>query len=125
MLKVGAYAATAMVTLAACAAPMQQPSATARHVPSNEVYGTDVPPLLSSRAFAIHTKAAEDHPDRMAILNDTIKKVFSDPEYKQAVEGARGHWEYIDYGDAEACREFVASITAIGERFKDYLTGKS
>ena len=40
MLQRGAYAATAMVALAACAAPMQEPSATARHVPSNEAYGT-------------------------------------------------------------------------------------
>lgn len=91
----------------------------------NDVYGTKVPPLLSSRAFAIHTAAAEKYPDRLQALSDSIQKVFADPDYKASVEKAKGHWEYINYGGPEECKQFVADITEIGQKFKNYLTGKS
>jgi tripartite-type tricarboxylate transporter receptor subunit TctC len=91
----------------------------------NDHYGMSTPPLLSARAFAIHAAAAEKYPDRFAVLNDTIKQVFSDPDYKAAVTKAKGNWEYINYGDAEACKKYVADTLEIGARFKQYLTGKS
>ncbi len=90
----------------------------------NEHFGTDVPPMLSSRAFAIHREAAEKHPDRFAVLNDSIKKVFADPDYEAAVLKAKGFLEYINYGDRAACEAYVEDILALGERFKGYLTGK-
>lgn len=91
----------------------------------NDHFGMDTPPLLSSRAFAVHAKAAEQYPDRFEILNQSIKQVFADPEYEEAFKKAKGNVEYINYGDADACKEFVADITEIGARFKGYLTGKS
>ena len=90
----------------------------------NDHFGTKIPPLLSSRAFAIHTKAAEKYPDRMKVLNDSIVKVFKDPDYKTAVKKAKGNWEYIKYGDAAACKKYGESIAEIGKEFKSYLTGK-
>ena len=45
----------------------------------NDHYGTKLPPLLSSRAFAIHTAAIEKYPDRFKVLESTFKKVFDDP----------------------------------------------
>ncbi|MGI9336704.1 MAG: Bug family tripartite tricarboxylate transporter substrate binding protein [Gammaproteobacteria bacterium] len=91
----------------------------------NAHFGTDIPPLLSARAFAIHTAAAEKFPERFRILNESIQKVFADPDYKAAVTKAKGNWEYINYGDAEACKKYVTETLEIGARFKAYLTGKS
>ncbi len=90
----------------------------------NAHFGTSIPPMLSARAFAIHTAAAEKYPERMEILDQSVRKVFADPDYKQAVIKAKGHWEYVNYGDRAACAKFVKDITEIGQRFKGYLTGK-
>ena len=89
----------------------------------NDHYGTDLPPMLSSRAFGIHRKAVEDFPERFAVLQDSFKQVFDDPDYKDAVLKAKGNWEYINYGGVEDCATYQASILEIGERFKPLLTG--
>lgn len=90
----------------------------------NQHFGTSLPPLLSSRAFAIHTSVIKDHPDRFKILNDTLKKVFDDPEYKAAVIKAKGIWEYINYGDMDDTAKYLKGIKEVGLRFKPLLTGK-
>jgi tripartite-type tricarboxylate transporter receptor subunit TctC len=90
----------------------------------NQHFGTSLPPMLSSRAFAIHTSVIKDHPDRFKILNDTIKKVFDDPEYKEAVLKAKGIWEYINYGDMNDTAKYLKGIEEVGSKFKPLLTGK-
>ncbi len=90
----------------------------------NQHFGTSLPPLLSSRAFGIHTSVIKDHPDRFKILNDTIKKVFADPEYKAAVIKAKGIWEYINYGDMDDTAKYLKGIEEVGSKFKPLLTGK-
>jgi len=90
----------------------------------NQHFGTSLPPLLSSRAFGIQTSVIKDHPDRFKILNDTIKKVFADPEYKAAVIKAKGIWEYINYGDMNDTAKYLKGIEEVGTRFKPLLTGK-
>jgi tripartite-type tricarboxylate transporter receptor subunit TctC len=93
---------------------------------ANEHLGMDLPPLIAgARAFAIKKSAIDKYPDRYKLLNDTIKQVFKDPAYKEAVIKTGAAWEYIGYGDAEACAKYVADITRIGNQFKDLLTGKA
>jgi hypothetical protein len=65
----------------------------------------------------------EDFPDRFEALQTSFRKVFDDPEYKEAVEKAKGHWEYINYGGVEECARYQKSILEIGERYKALLTG--
>lgn len=91
----------------------------------NQHFGTNLPPMLSSRAFAIHTSVINEHPDRFEILNNTIRKVFADPEYKEAVIKAKGIWEYINYGDMNATAAYLKGIEEVGSRFKPLLTGKA
>ena len=90
----------------------------------NQLYGTHIPPLLSSRAFAIQTKATVDHPDRYKILQTSFRKVFDDPAFKEAITRSKGVWEYINYGGPEECAKYAAEIAKVGERFKPLLTGK-
>ena len=89
----------------------------------NEHFGTELPPMLSSRAFGIHKAAVDAYPDRFEILQTSFRKVFDDPAYKEAVIGARGHWEYVNYGGVDECAAFKTDMLALGERFKDHLTG--
>ena len=89
----------------------------------NDHYGTKLPPMLSARAFAIHAKAAEKYPDRFKILNNTVQEVFKDPEYKKVVVKAKGEWDYINYGNADACKKYVKDIIEIGNQYKSFLTG--
>ena len=91
---------------------------------ANDHLGTKLPPLVSARAFAIKKEAVDKHPDRFKVLNDTMVKVFDDPDYKKAVLKTKAPWENIRYGDAAACAAYVKDITAIGERFKSLMTGK-
>jgi tripartite-type tricarboxylate transporter receptor subunit TctC len=90
----------------------------------NDRYGTKLPPMLSARAFAIHAKAAEKYPERYKALNDSIRNVFKDPEYKEVVLKLKGEWEYINYGGEAACKKYVKDIIEIGNQYKSFLTGK-
>jgi tripartite-type tricarboxylate transporter receptor subunit TctC len=101
------------------------PDRTGNAPTANAHLGMDLPPLIAgARAFAIKREAVEKHPDRYQILTDTLKKVYSDPDYKVAVEKTKAPWEFIKYGSPEDCATYAKNITTIGEEFKDLLTGK-
>lgn len=87
----------------------------------NGHFGTNIPPLLSSRAFAVHRKAIEDYPERFQILEKTFKEVFADPDYRRAVMSLNGRWEYINHGGRAECDAYLSNISALGERFKHLL----
>ncbi|NNG05563.1 MAG: hypothetical protein HKM95_15885, partial [Inquilinus sp.] len=89
----------------------------------NGHFGTDLPPMLSSRAFGIHRAAVDAHPDRFEMLQTSFRKVFDDPEYKASVLGSNGYWEYINYGGVAECAEFKQAMLTLGERYKEHLTG--
>ncbi|MEE9195261.1 MAG: substrate-binding domain-containing protein [Alphaproteobacteria bacterium] len=91
---------------------------------ANDHLGMNLPPLIAgARAFAIKREAVEKYPDRYQILTDTLKKVYTDPDYKEAVVKTKAPWEFIRYGSPEDCAKYVKAITEIGEQFKDLLTG--
>jgi len=89
----------------------------------NAVYGTNLPPMLSSRAFGIHKAAVDKYPDRFEILQSSFRKVFDDPEYKESVISSKGHWEYVQYGGVEECGKFKQAMLELGAKYKSYLTG--
>ncbi|MDH3231552.1 MAG: tripartite tricarboxylate transporter substrate-binding protein [Alphaproteobacteria bacterium] len=92
----------------------------------NAHFGTNLPSLIAgSRAFAIKRTAVEKYPDRYKVLTDTLKKVYDDPDYKVEVEKTKAPWEFIKYGSPEDCAKQAKEIMAIGEEYKQYLTGKS
>ena len=91
----------------------------------NTEYQLDIPPLAAgARAFGIKTAAIEKHPDRYERLVQTAMQVFDDPAYKEAVLNAKAPWEMISPGGAEQCKEYVDNITAVGQEYRDLLTGK-
>ena len=93
---------------------------------ANGHLGMSLPPLVAgARAFAIKKAAADAHPDRFEFLVDSMKKVFDEPDYKDAVLKSGAPWEFIKYGSREDCAKYVADITAVGQDYKDLLTGKA
>jgi len=91
----------------------------------NDVFGTKIPDLPSSRAFGLHTKAIEKYPERFEFLKETIKKVFKDPEYKAAWEKTGRPWEFISYGDQATCMEYAQNMMDLAKRYETMLTGKA
>lgn len=89
----------------------------------NDVYGTDLPEMLSSRAFGIHKKAADDHPDRMDKLMSTFKATFEDPALLEAYVASKGTPEYLNYGGIEECAAFKSAMLELGAKYKSLLTG--
>ena len=92
---------------------------------ANDHFKLGLPPLVAgARAFGIKQEVADKFPDRYKILNETGRRVFADPDYKAAVIKSTAPWEFSVYGDAAACKKYVAYITEIGQQYKSLLTGK-
>ena len=89
----------------------------------NDVYGTELPEMLSSRAFAIHKKAADDHPDRFEALTRTFRETFDDPKLLEAYVAAKGTPEYLNYGGIEECAAFKQAMLDLGAKYKPLLSG--
>lgn len=89
----------------------------------NDAYGMDLPEMLSARAFGIHKKAMDDHPDRFEVLTSTFKATFDDPRLLEAYVASKGQPEYLQYAGMEECEAFKAAMLEMGARFKPLLTG--
>lgn len=93
--------------------------------PINQVFGTRIPDLSSSRAWAIHTEAASKFPDRFQRLNETAKEVFKDPGLKAIYEKSVGPWEQASYGDRAVCTAYAEGMVALAERYRTLLSAKN
>jgi putative tricarboxylic transport membrane protein len=89
----------------------------------NDAFGMNLPEMLSARAFGIHKKAIDDHPDRFEVLNRTFKETFDDPRLLEAYVATKGQPEYLQYAGMEECEAFKAAMMELGSRYKSLLTG--
>ena len=90
----------------------------------NDVFGTKIPPLASSRAFGIHAAALDKYPERVNILKRTMKATMEDPAYAEAVEKSGLPTAFIDYGDQETSMQFAQSMLELASKYAPLLTGK-
>ncbi|HEX6141129.1 MAG TPA: hypothetical protein VFZ01_00300 [Geminicoccaceae bacterium] len=111
-----------IVTLFADENPM--PDLTNDAPTANQAFGLDLPPLVSSRAFAMHSETFEQFPDVVRTMQDTLRQSFEDPAFKEAIIATGAPWEVMDYGGEAECEEYVSNIMTIGEKFKPLLTGE-
>lgn len=92
---------------------------------ANKHFGMNIPPLVAgARAFGIKKSAVDKYPDRYKTLVDTMKNVYTDPDYKKAVIKSKAPWEYISYGGPEVCAQYAKDITEIGQEYRELLTGR-
>jgi tripartite-type tricarboxylate transporter receptor subunit TctC len=90
----------------------------------NKVAGTKIPPLPSSRSWAVHTDFIEKSPDKFAILEKTSRQVFEDPKYKEEYAKTGAPVETIAYGDRRTCTEYVNHMIALTKEYRELLTAK-
>lgn len=91
----------------------------------NGKYGTGFPPLVSARAFAIHSATIKSAPDAYAKLVATGKATFDDPAFAEAAVKAKQPLETLDYGDLDACNKAAASMIDLAKKYQGLLTGKA
>jgi tripartite-type tricarboxylate transporter receptor subunit TctC len=90
----------------------------------NQVFGTKIPDLSSSRSWAIHTEWADKNPAAFKLLEDTSKKVFGDAEFKSAAEKAGVPAAVLAYGDRKVCTQYALSMVELANRYKSVLSAK-
>ncbi len=90
----------------------------------NQVFGTKIPDLSSSRSWAIHTEWADKNPAAFKLLEDTSKKVFADTEFKSAAEKAGVPAAVLSYGDRKVCTQYANSMVELANRYKSVLSAK-
>jgi len=92
--------------------------------PVNDVFGTKIPELSSSRGFAIHVKAIETYPDRFKTIEESVKKAALDPEYADLVEKAGMPRSFVRYGGREETVAFAEEMLALAEKYGSLLAAK-
>ena len=90
----------------------------------NEVFGTKLPDLSSSRSWAIHTEAIEKFPDRFALLEKTSRQVSDMPGYKEAFAKTGAPVEALQYGDRNVCTKYARSMVELANEYRPLLTAK-
>ena len=93
----------------------------------NKHFSMDLPPLIAgARAFGIKRAAVDKYPERFKILTDTMNKVYGDPAYREVLKKTKVPMALFTKSSSQAeIEKYVKDITAIGEKYKDLLTGKS
>lgn len=90
----------------------------------NAVFGTKIPPLYSSRSWAIHSEVIEKMPEQFALLERTSKQVFDDPAYKAAYAKTGAPVETIQYGDRALCNRYAQGMIELANEYRPLLSAK-
>ena len=90
----------------------------------NAVFGTKIPPLYSSRSWAIHAEVIEKMPAQFALLERTSKQVFDNPAYKLAYAKTGAPVETIQYGDRALCNQYAQGMIELANEYRSLLTAK-
>lgn len=98
------------------------PAATGNAPTVNDVFGTKIPELLSSRSWAVHAATVEKYPEEMKILNQTLDATLADPDYIAAVEAAGVPREFISPGDQKQAMAEAETTRELAERYRKLLT---
>jgi hypothetical protein len=90
----------------------------------NAVFGTKLPALYSSRAWAIHSDVIEKHPERFALLERTARAVFDMPKYREEYAKTGAPIETIQYGDRKTCTQYANAMVELANEYQGLLTAK-
>jgi tripartite-type tricarboxylate transporter receptor subunit TctC len=90
----------------------------------NKVFGTKIPPLYSSRSWALHTEVIEKFPERFALLEKTAKQVFDNPRYKEEYAKTGAPVETIQFGDRALCTRYAQGMIELANEYRSLLSAK-
>jgi tripartite-type tricarboxylate transporter receptor subunit TctC len=92
--------------------------------PVNEVFGTSIPELSSSRSWAVHTDWADANPEDFQKLSDTAKQAHEAEEFRAAFEQTGAPVKALQYGDREVCTEYALAMVELAAKYHDVLTAE-
>jgi tripartite-type tricarboxylate transporter receptor subunit TctC len=90
----------------------------------NAAFGTKLPALYSSRAWAIHSEVIDKFPDRFALLEKTARAVFDMPKYREEYAKTGAPSETIQFGDRATCTRYANSMVELANEYQGLLTAK-
>lgn len=90
----------------------------------NDVFGTKLPDLYSSRSWAVHAEFAQKNPDAMKLLVDSSKKVFDDAGFLEAAQKAGEAPESLKFGDQKTCTEYALAMVELANEYASILSAK-
>ena len=90
----------------------------------NAVFGTKLPALYSSRAWAIHADVIDKFPDRFALLEKTARAVFDNPKYREEYAKTGAPVETIQFGDRKTCTQYANAMVELANEYRELLTAK-
>jgi tripartite-type tricarboxylate transporter receptor subunit TctC len=90
----------------------------------NAAFGTKLPALYSSRAWAIHSEVIDKFPERFALLEKTARAVFDMPKYREEYAKTGAPIETIQFGDRATCTRYANSMVELTNEYHGLLTAK-
>jgi tripartite-type tricarboxylate transporter receptor subunit TctC len=90
----------------------------------NQVFGTTIPDLYSSRSWAIHTRAIDRYPDRFRLLEETAARVFNDQDFRAALARAGQPDETVRFGNRALCTEYALGMIELANRYRQQLSAQ-
>jgi tripartite-type tricarboxylate transporter receptor subunit TctC len=92
--------------------------------PINEVFGTNIPELSSSRSWAVHTDWADANPEDFQKLSDTAKQAHEDEAFRAAFEQTGAPLKALQYGNRDVCTEYAMAMVELAGRYQDVLSAE-
>jgi tripartite-type tricarboxylate transporter receptor subunit TctC len=90
----------------------------------NSAFGTDIPDLYSSRAWAVHTEWADKNPQLFAMLEKTAQEAHASPLFRDAFAKSGSPVEALLYGDRKVCTEYAQATVDLAKRYEQTLSAK-
>jgi tripartite-type tricarboxylate transporter receptor subunit TctC len=88
----------------------------------NSVFGTKIPPLQSTRSWAIHTEFANKNPAQFEMLEKTAQQVMTDQDFREQAKKNGEAIESLKYFNRKECTEYAQSMIRLAEEFRPVLT---
>jgi tripartite-type tricarboxylate transporter receptor subunit TctC len=92
--------------------------------PINSVFGTNIPDLYSSRAWAVHTDWADANAESFEMLQKTSELAHADPAFRDAFEKSGAPIEALKYGDRKVCTEYALAMVDLAKRYEKILSAQ-
>jgi tripartite-type tricarboxylate transporter receptor subunit TctC len=90
--------------------------------PINSVFGSNIPDLYSSRAWAVHTSWADANPQHFEMLQKTSELAHADPTFRDAFAQTGSPIEALKYGDRKVCTEYAMAMVDLAKKYEKVLS---
>lgn len=88
----------------------------------NAAFGTKIPDLYSSRAWAVHTQWADANPADFELLQKTAELAHADPTFRDAYVKGGTPLESLKYGDRKVCMDYALGMLELAQRYEKVLS---